>query len=458
MAALQSLEDETVCAVCLSFFTDPVITECGHNFCKTCILQVLRAGSGTCGRCPECRSVVVEDSLRSDKKLGNITEMCKQIAAKKTKPTVSHMCKQHQENLKLFCRMDNCPICVVCHVSSKHKGHEVMPIEEAVEQYKGLLTRNLSALRAGLKSTTEYQNEKNKKLDEIKKSIDSLRKNVISEFGILHQLLNEEQNRILGQLDAEEKMCTGEIISNLKSASEKSSSIDKIIKDTEERLKLQDAEFLRDIHGILNRTGFDLRLPEEQTAAFPIHAFSIPPYYLIWKKIKRQFSPPDRITPVLDQNTAHRFLILSKDKSTVSWKNTGRKSCNQDSFNFLTAVLGREKFSSKKYVWTLEVDGLNWALGVVNKSVIRYGNTAMIPANGFWVLRQVYGNCYAGNILLRLKMPPTVQLAVYLDYERGQLTIYRRDTLQHIYTFQYKFSEKLLPFFYVGKDTIIDLF
>lgn len=453
MATLEFLDYETMCSICMNFFSDPVTTECGHSFCRKCIMKALQKGNRLC---PECRSVVVTEHLRPDRKLANITDSYKQLMTKKDKNT----CKQHLEKLQLFCVKDNCPICVVCHTCGKHRGHEVMYMEGAVEQYKEILTKRASTLRGELKAVIEYKHKKSKQLDEIKKSVESRRKGIISEFDLLRRLLNDEENRLLSELDAEEKMSTQEITAHLTSLSEQSSAADRVIKDLEQRLTLQDAEFLRDIHSILKRTNFDLQLPEEQPAAFQIDAFSVPPHYLIWKKIKRQMNSPDRISPVLDQNTAHRFLSLSKDKSTVRWMNTGRKSFNRESFSFLIAILSCEGFSSKRYLWNLEVEGLSWALGIVKKSVIRDANLAMIPANGFWVLSQdTFGKCYAGGTLLRLKrLPNPVQLAVYLDYEGGQLTIYRTDTLQHIYTFQDKFTEKIFPFFYLGKGTTIDLF
>ncbi|KFO20087.1 E3 ubiquitin-protein ligase TRIM11 [Fukomys damarensis] len=32
-----NLQEEATCAICLDYFTDPVMTDCGHNFCRECI-------------------------------------------------------------------------------------------------------------------------------------------------------------------------------------------------------------------------------------------------------------------------------------------------------------------------------------------------------------------------------------------------------------------------------------
>ncbi|KQL12382.1 hypothetical protein AAES_30722 [Amazona aestiva] len=60
------------------------------------------------------------------------------------------LCGQHREALKLFCTRDLQPLCVVC---ARARGHSVVPIEEAAEQYKAEI---LSCLRAGKEEREKY--------------------------------------------------------------------------------------------------------------------------------------------------------------------------------------------------------------------------------------------------------------------------------------------------------------
>uniref|UniRef100_A0A8C6WQ32 RING-type domain-containing protein n=1 Tax=Neogobius melanostomus TaxID=47308 RepID=A0A8C6WQ32_9GOBI len=42
MAAVRSedqSEDQFLCSICLDLFSEPVITPCGHNFCRRCLSQ-----------------------------------------------------------------------------------------------------------------------------------------------------------------------------------------------------------------------------------------------------------------------------------------------------------------------------------------------------------------------------------------------------------------------------------
>ncbi|NXK24199.1 TRI27 protein, partial [Arenaria interpres] len=57
------------------------------------------------------------------------------------------VCRQHQEVLKLFCKEDLQPICVVCDRSRAHRFHPVVPVEEAAQEYKEEIQARLQALK-----------------------------------------------------------------------------------------------------------------------------------------------------------------------------------------------------------------------------------------------------------------------------------------------------------------------
>ncbi|CAH2307809.1 tyrosine- phosphatase non-receptor type substrate 1-like [Pelobates cultripes] len=55
--ASADLTEELNCSVCLSIYMDPVMLNCGHNFCRVCIRNVLDAQEGDrVYTCPECRA------------------------------------------------------------------------------------------------------------------------------------------------------------------------------------------------------------------------------------------------------------------------------------------------------------------------------------------------------------------------------------------------------------------
>ncbi|KAJ1146515.1 hypothetical protein NDU88_012784 [Pleurodeles waltl] len=135
-AQLGSLKEEATCYICLKYFTDPMmISECGHNFCRSCITQNWE-GRDENFPCPRCRETSSEGNLRPNWQLGNMVEIAKQLHLPPVKPPEENLCEEHEEKLRLFCAEDQRMICVVCRESKEHKTHSVTPVEETAEEYK----------------------------------------------------------------------------------------------------------------------------------------------------------------------------------------------------------------------------------------------------------------------------------------------------------------------------------
>ncbi|KAH0630412.1 hypothetical protein JD844_013422 [Phrynosoma platyrhinos] len=163
MAALnpaRALQEELFCPICLDYFTEPVILNCEHNFCRACI-STYWENLDDSFPCPQCRKRCHKGKLRPNAQLGKVAEKAKELAArdllktptptpKTHKPESAprkEMCKQHLEALKLFCKDDKALICVVCDKSKEHRFHMVIPVEEAVEEYKGQFQHHLATLK-----------------------------------------------------------------------------------------------------------------------------------------------------------------------------------------------------------------------------------------------------------------------------------------------------------------------
>lgn len=131
-----NLQDEATCSVCLEFFKDPVSIECGHNFCRTCIVKSWKDLEMDFP-CPQCREVFQQKSLRPNRQLANMSEIISQFALRGAKGAEEDgLCVKHREALKLYCKDDRRSICVVCDRSREHRPHAVVPVDEASEEYK----------------------------------------------------------------------------------------------------------------------------------------------------------------------------------------------------------------------------------------------------------------------------------------------------------------------------------
>uniref|UniRef100_A0A3Q2CZT2 B30.2/SPRY domain-containing protein n=1 Tax=Cyprinodon variegatus TaxID=28743 RepID=A0A3Q2CZT2_CYPVA len=172
--------------------------------------------------------------------------------------------------------------------------------------------------------------------------------------------------------------------------------------------------------------------------------------FRVWEKMKDKvhFSPV-----ILDPNTASGCLHLSDDLTSVRKGDTEQQLPDNPERNTEYAfVFGSEGFSSGKHSWEVEVgDHRSWIVGLVKESVDRKGELRVSPEYGIWCLKHNDGE-YTNGVGQTLKVKKSLQrIRVQLDYDRGEVSFYDPEDMSHIYTHRDTFTEKLFPFFYVGK-------
>ncbi|KAH1182762.1 hypothetical protein KIL84_004254 [Mauremys mutica] len=127
---VKRLLDEFICSICRDYFTDPVITNCGHNFCRDCINRYWDTSKPDC---PECRGACSGRELVPNVQLGNAAQKAQlRSAARKAKglhsaapeapATGDGVCQTHKG--------------AVCEESQAHKGHTVLRAEGAAQDHK----------------------------------------------------------------------------------------------------------------------------------------------------------------------------------------------------------------------------------------------------------------------------------------------------------------------------------
>jgi SNF2 family DNA or RNA helicase len=75
VAELLEVDDrDQECPVCMDVFDQPVVTECGHKYCKDCIHGVIAASPAQSAPCPMCRQDVTLKSVKGVGKNGEVDE------------------------------------------------------------------------------------------------------------------------------------------------------------------------------------------------------------------------------------------------------------------------------------------------------------------------------------------------------------------------------------------------
>ncbi|XP_044300597.1 E3 ubiquitin-protein ligase TRIM7-like [Varanus komodoensis] len=181
----------------------------------------------------------------------------------------------------------------------------------------------------------------------------------------------------------------------------------------------------------------------------------------IYADLHEKFSGTQKKVEVtLDPKTAFPTLILSEDrKSVYLGKKAQTLPDNPKRFNVLPCVLGAEAIDSGTVEWIVEVGkAKGWSIGIVRESINTKGHQYLTVNEGYWLLQLNNGEYMASstpsNTIILWKSPQRIR--VHLEFLFGILSFYDADSMEHIFTFNYPFSERVLPFFEVW-DTEIPL-
>ncbi|KAF6097876.1 tripartite motif containing 17 [Phyllostomus discolor] len=245
----RKLQEEATCSICLDYFTDPVMTTCGHNFCRECIRLTWEKAKGKKGRrkrrgtfpCPECRELSPQRNLRPNRLLTKVAEMARQHPGLQSRD----LCKVHQEVLKLFCEDDQSPICVVCRESREHRAHRVVPVEEAVQEHKLKLEDDMEHLREEMEKTQKLQTREQQALAKWQEKVQERRQRVMMEFKKMAVLLVEEEQHLLQALRQEEEDTAARLQQSMAALEQQSCSLETLLLQLEDRSKREPLQMLR---------------------------------------------------------------------------------------------------------------------------------------------------------------------------------------------------------------------
>ncbi|ETE56791.1 Zinc finger protein RFP, partial [Ophiophagus hannah] len=123
---------EVTCSICLEYFRDPVILQCGHNFCHDCVMKYWREFVLKY-TCPQCKTVAETEVVLPNKSLEKFAKLLEQL---KQEAGGKEACEKHQEPWKYFCRNHQAPFCKWCAGSRDHEGHVKISLEQATQEFK----------------------------------------------------------------------------------------------------------------------------------------------------------------------------------------------------------------------------------------------------------------------------------------------------------------------------------
>ncbi|NXC44767.1 TRI27 protein, partial [Penelope pileata] len=423
------------CPICLELFRDPVSIHCGHNFCRGCITRCWEWSTGSFP-CPQCKEAAEERSLHPNPELARLLEVAKKLSLRAARGEGG--CPKHREPLKFFCKEDEAFVCAVCRESRLHRAHAVLPVQEAVREYKGRIQARLQALeedRDKLLGLREAEMGRN--WGYLEKARGERRK-ILGEFEALRLFLEELERRLLARLENLEQDVEKRQEENVTSLTQGISHLDASIQEMEEKCQQPASRFLQDIRSTLSRLGEEnfqqptLLLPdlEERFSRFRKKNSNLEEILRSFREIL-MFELPDKMTVTLDPGTAHPQLAVSADGSSVSWEEAGQ----DEGLGTEPFVLGREGIAAGRSCWEAEVAPKgSWAVGVARAAP----RTHESPEVELWSVGLCEGQLWALSSLERTPLPQIRvpgRVRVSLDYERGEVAFFDAEKRALIFVF-----------------------
>ncbi|XP_062274284.1 nuclear factor 7, brain-like [Scomber scombrus] len=443
------------CHVCSETFRDPVSLSCSHKFCSSCLKKFWEQAKNK--NCPICKR-------KSSKDYPNVDFSLKELAdsfvgklkagsseTEKAEKKVEVVCSKHPEVPYWFCKDEQRAVCPVCEFSL-HQSHKVVPVEQAVSDLKDQLKCDLESLQDKKNKYKQVQKTYNEMIEHSKKQLLSTEKQIRAEFNKLHQFLKEEEESRLAALREEKEQKEKTMSREMKRIQEQISSLSHSISAVEEDLQKHNVSFLSSYKPTQTRARAQSSLSDPQLVSGALidevkHLGNLS--FRVWEKMKEKvhFSPV-----ILDPNTAHGWLYLSDDLTSVRQGDTKQQLPNNPERNTNgPSVLGSEGFSSGKHSWEVEVgDHPDWNVGLAEESVDRKGVRKATPEYGIWCLKHRSGKYTDGHCKTVTVKKGLQRIRVQLDYDRGEVSFYDPEDETHIYTYKDTFSEKLFPYFSIG--------
>ncbi|GLD64674.1 uncharacterized protein AKAME5_001620600 [Lates japonicus] len=378
--------------------------------------------------------------------------------------TSSHLCRNHNKPLTMFCKKDQTPVCAKCQ-ERDHKRHEVVPMEKASKRIK---TR-LRATKADIQLMIQARL---RKMQEIKNSVDLSKKiterEIQSSTHVCTALITAVQRHQAGLVEElEERQGKAE-----RRAVELLDELEQEINELQIRSsELQHLELTQNPLHLLQSFPSLSRLPatrEWSEVAFHSDNCMGTVRRAASKLVDVCQEVANRLTAeeadkmnqyavdvTLDPETASGWLTLSPDGKKVSLSCQKKKASLPDSpqrFDSCVCVLGKQSLTSGRRYWVVQVgDKTDWDLGVARESINRKGAITVRPDSGYWAICRRKGGslsvCTSPSVTLHLQETPQ-KVGVFLDYEEGSVSFYDAEAKTHIYTYSgCTFTEPLYPYF-----------
>ncbi|XP_042342097.1 E3 ubiquitin-protein ligase TRIM39-like [Plectropomus leopardus] len=522
-----TVEETLKCPVCQDFFTDPVTLPCRHDFCLTCIQAVWETDGSDVGPffCPECQiflqsdltlevntslqakvkdfttnrpstaelqtatpsressstvlcdhcietsSVAIRTCLTCDASLCQAHALLHQqrsalrehTLVEVTGDPLSLKCREHRDELKLFCMEDRVPVCCLCVLVGTHKNHRASQLHDACKDFKSMLETTMNQLLKRRSEAEHAIKDLETLYTQTVKSAADFREKISDKYSRIRVVLDGDERLMMQIIDAEESYMTewleaqrGIMETQIKQIDSLRASSKSLLQETNELQFLQQITALNlcdplDLAPIqeVNKDLCDLeklrtveRLVDDLSVALSQH------FPRMWSNLS---------CPALDSKSAHPKLEISQDKKQVYWRREPVSDApSPRPYDSQYSVLAQESFTSGRHYWEVIVqEKPYWLMGVTTGSADKKDSPSQTSSsvsvnNTSWCIYHGDGQYLACHDTQEKQLSVgkrVKKLGILANLQKGELSFYDADTTTLLHSFCMQCTEPLYPMF-----------
>ncbi|CAK6448890.1 unnamed protein product [Pipistrellus nathusii] len=412
---LQIFQNDLTCSICRNYFIDPITTDCGHSFCRTCLYHNW-PNMSVLSHCSECQKAIQQTDFHTNVRLNQMVLTVKQGSLWHSLWSTENRCRIHMEAKQIFCEDQRSLLCINCSISQEHGAHRHCSIGEAAEQHREKLLETMCSLWE--KCCENYRNL----IVEIVTTkswviyVTSQGEAIRATYDELAPIESLEKHNHLERLQREGKEIFDQLRDSEVSMTNKRELLRGMYAELKEMYYKPDVQLLLDFGDILNRSeAVCEHMPQPVKAE--LTAVTISGMMTRFNFFKEIFSLH------LGKTRAHDFLQGDLISLGIGCGIQGVPFIFPQSECFL--YWGDIFFTHGQHYWELQMrDTWNWALGVCCEDWVE-GNRNLQKA--FYVLGCAKNDMHHSVFttsppVLQYVPKPTGLVGVFLDYEGESVT------------------------------------
>ncbi|XP_040906338.1 tripartite motif-containing protein 14-like [Toxotes jaculatrix] len=420
-----------------------------------------------CDHCIEMSSVAIRTCLTCDASLCQAhallheqrSALREHSVVEVTGDPLSLKCRDHRDELKLFCMEEKVPVCCLCVLVGMHKNHKAYQLHEACAHFKGMLETTMNQL---LKRRSEAElaiKDLESLYTQTVNSAADFRERISDKYSRIRVVLDGDERLMMQIIDAEETYMTewleaqrAIMEAQIKEIDSLRASSKSLLQDTNDLRFLQQitAQNLSDPLDLapIQEVDRDLCDPEKlRTVEKLVDDLSV----ALAQHFPRMWSYLS--SPTLDSKTAHPKLEISHDRKQVYWRRQPvSETLYPQPYDSQYSVLAQESFNNGQNYWEVIVqEKPYWLIGVTTCPVDKKDGQSQSSSglgvnNTSWCIYHGDGEYLACHDTQEKKLSvgkKVRKLGILINLQKGELSFYDADAMTLLHSFCVQCTEPL---------------